>query len=143
MGLAHEGLTGGVIGAAIAVHRVLGPGFLESIYEKALAMELRSRKIPFRRQMAVPVLYLGFEVGLHRLDFLVADRIVVELKTARQLENIHFVVVRSYLRATGCEHGLLVNFANTTLEVKRVTAGRVPTSESLLGSGVPDSSHKT
>ena len=84
----------------------------------------------------------GFEVGLHRLDFLVADRIVVELKTARQIENIHFVVVRSYLRATGCEHGLLLNFADTTLEVKRVTSGKAPTSESFLDSGVPDSSQK-
>ena len=142
MGLQHAELTGAVIGAASAVHRELGPGFLESIYENALAMELRSRSVSFRRQMAVPVLYRGFEVGLHRLDFLVADRIVVELKTARQIENIHFVVVRSYLRATGCEHGLLLNFADTTLEVKRVTSGKAPTSESFLDSGVPDSSQK-
>jgi GxxExxY protein len=126
--LEQKEITGRVIGAALEVHRELGPGFLESIYEYALASELRARKISFRRQVAIPVLYRGFEVGLHRLDFLVSDRIVVELKAVREFENIHFVVVRSYLRATSCEHGLLVNFANLTLEVKRVTSGRIRTS---------------
>ncbi len=74
MGLDLETLTGDVIGAAIEVHRDLGPGFLESIYETALAIELRFRRILFRRQTAIPVLFRGFEVGRHRLDFLVNNQ---------------------------------------------------------------------
>ena len=124
MALEHEDLTGRIIGAAIEVHRTLGPGFLESIYENALAIELRRRDIPFLRQLAVPVLYLGAEVGFHRLDMLVDDLIVVELKTSKRFADIDFVVVRSYLRAVDREHGLLLNFATSTLDVKRVLAGQ-------------------
>jgi GxxExxY protein len=124
MALEHEDLTGRIIGAAIEVHRTLGPGFLESIYENALAIELRRREIPFSRQLAVPVLYHGAEVGFHRLDMLVDDLIVVELKTSKRFADIDFVVVRSYLRAVDREHGLLLNFATATLDVKRVHAGQ-------------------
>ena len=123
MVLKHEDLTGRIIGAAIEVHRTLGPGFLEAIYENALAIELRQRDIPFSRQLSVPVLYRGAEVGLHRLDMFVAELIVVELKTSKSLADIDFIVVRSYLRAVNREHGLLLNFATPTLEVKRVHAG--------------------
>lgn len=123
MTLEHEDLTGQIIGAAIEVHRTLGPGFLESIYENALAIELRRRAIPFVRQLSVPVLYRGAEVGIHRLDMFVCDLIVVELKTSRKLADIDFVIVRSYLRAVEREHGLLLNFAKPTLETKRVHAG--------------------
>jgi len=116
--------TGKIISAAIEVHKELGPGFLESVYENALAIELRARKIPFQRQRAVPVLYKGVEVALHRIDLLVFDRIVVELKAIKTLENVHFVVVRSYLRAIGRGHGLLLNFSKPTLEMKRVSGRR-------------------
>lgn len=122
MTLEHEEITGQIIGAAIEVHRELGPGFLESVYEKALVVELNQRKISFVRQLSVPVLYRGVEVGLHRIDLFVADEIVVELKAVSELINQHFAVVRSYLRALGRCHGLLMNFAKTTLEVKRVIA---------------------
>ena len=110
-----------IIGAAIEVHRELGPGFLESIYENALAIELRARQISFQRQLTVPVLYRGAEVGLHRLDLFVFDQVLVELKAIARIEDIHFVVARSYLRAIGTEHGLLLNFAKPTLEIKRVS----------------------
>jgi len=123
MGLEHEELTGQIVGAAIQVHRALGPGFLESIYENALAIELRRRNIPFARQLSVPVLYCGAEVGMHRLDLFVADLIVVELKTSKNLADIDFVIVRSYLRAVNREHGLLLNFATPTLVANRVHAG--------------------
>ncbi len=125
MGLKHEGLTGQIIGAAIEVHRELGPGFIESAYEAALAMELRNREIPFARQLAVPVVYKGVEVHLHRLDLFVASEIVVELKAVKNLVPAHFAIVRSYLRAARREHGLLLNFAKSTLEVKRVIASGV------------------
>src|SRR5512138_799688 len=122
MRLEHEKLTGSVIGAAIEVHKVLGPGFLECIYENALAIELQVRGIGFERQLAVPILYRGTEVGHHRLDLLAAGLIVVELKAVKALEDVHFAVVRSYLRATGREHGLILNFAKRMLEIKRVIA---------------------
>ena len=123
MELEHQDLTGRIIGAAIEVHRALGPGFLESIYENALAIELRQRDIPFQLQLSVPVLYRGAEVGMHRLDLFVSNLIVVELKTTKHLSDIDFIVVRSYLRAVDRDHGLLLNFSTPTLEVKRVHAG--------------------
>ena len=76
----------------------------------------------FQRQLTVPVLYQGVEVGLHRLDLYVADLIVVELKVVKELDDVHFAVVRSYLRALGREHGLLLNFAKPTIEARRVIA---------------------
>ena len=121
--LEHEELTGEIIGAAIEVHRTLGPGFLESVYETALVVELRHCGLRFERQLSVPIVYRGVEVGLHRIDLFVADEIVVELKAIKELVNEHFAIVRSYLRAAGRDHGLLLNFAKPTLEVKRVFAG--------------------
>ena len=126
MGLEQEELSGSVVGAAIEVHKALGPGFLESVNENALALELAARGIGFERQRAVPILYRGSEVGLHRLDLLVAALIVVELKAVMALEDVHFAMVRSYLRATGREHGLILNFAKPTLEIKCVIASQRP-----------------
>lgn len=118
--LVHGDLTNRIIGAAIQVHRELGPGFLESIYERALGIELNHREIPFERQLEIPIKYREIEVGKHRLDLLVADEIIVELKAVADLENIHFVIVRSYLCAARKRHALLLNFAQSTLLVKRV-----------------------
>lgn len=122
MPLELEELTGSIIGAAIEVHKTLGPGFIEAVYEEALAIELRERKIPFERQLPISVLYHGYVVGLHRLDFLVDDQVVVELKAVKDLTENHFAIVRSYLRATDRMHGLMLNFAKVTLEIKRVRA---------------------
>ena len=115
-----EELTHEIIGAAIEVHRRLGPGFLESIYEKALIVELKKRGLAVQDQHEIIIDYDGVEVGRHRLDLLVDDTIVVELKAIKNLEDIHFAVVRSYLKALGRKHGLLLNFARITLEIKRV-----------------------
>lgn len=119
-GLEHEELTDKIIGCAIEVHKKLGPGFLESIYENAFIIELQRKGLPFERQKEVAIQYDGVEVGKHRLDLIVADTIVVELKAIRNIEDIHFVIVRSYLKALGKEHGLLINFSRKVLEVKRV-----------------------
>ena len=78
--LAHEDLTGNIIGAAIEVHKAIGPGLLEDLYENALCLELHHREISFQRQVAMPVFYRDSQVGLYRLDLLVADTIVVQLK---------------------------------------------------------------
>lgn len=105
-----DAVTWGVIGAAIEVHRVLGPGFLESVYEEALAVELEARGIALRRQVPVEVDYKGRRIGLARLDLLVEDRVVVELKTAERLTPVHLAQVLSYLKATRLRCGLLINF---------------------------------
>ena len=122
MPLEHEELTHAILGAALKVHRALGPGFLETIYARALEIELLERRIPFDRELKVLVLYGGRRVGEHKLDLLVRRTIVVELKAVRSLDPVHFAIVRSYLRALGLQHGLLVNFAGVTLQAKRVIA---------------------
>ena len=99
-----------IIGACIEVHRALGPGFLEEIYEEALAIELGLRGIPFKRQLPVNIQYKGNPIGEHRLDFLVADKIVLELKAVTEIALIHKAIVKSYLKATGKKLALLVNF---------------------------------
>ena len=132
MGLEHEERTGSILGAAIEVHQALGPGFLESVHEKALAIELEARGVRFERQLAVPILYRGAEVGWHRLDLLVAGSLVVELKEVKTIEDVHFAVVRSYLRATERRHGLILNVAKPTLLVKRVVVSLPPHQDFLV-----------
>ena len=111
--LRDSDLTQQIIAAAIRVHRALGPGFLESIYEEALAVEFALSGIQFVRQHPVPLFYRDHQTGEHRLDFLVEGRIVVEL------EDIHFAIGRSYLKAVSLEDGLLFNFATPPLTIKR------------------------
>lgn len=112
-------LTDRIISSAIHVHRELGPGFLESIYEEALAVEFALSGVQFIRQKPIPLFYKDHQVGEHRLDFLVEGKIVVELKAISALEDIHFAIGRSYLKATNLEDGLLVNFATSPLTIKR------------------------
>ena len=118
--LQESQLTGRIIAAAIAVHKALGPGFLESIYENALSIELESQNLKFERQKLIPIFYGGRKIGEHRLDLLVEESVIVELKAAAGLEPIFFATVRSYLKALGLETGLIFNFAATPLTVKRV-----------------------
>jgi GxxExxY protein len=119
-GLELAELTERIIGAAIEVHRRLGPGFIERIYEKALAAELRKRKVAFERQYELTIWYDDEAVGVHILDLFVETEIVVELKAVKAVLPEHFAFVRSYLKAVGRRHGLLLNFAKPKLEVKRV-----------------------
>jgi GxxExxY protein len=97
-------------------------GFSRIGYEKALIIELKKRGMAVQDQMEVIITYDGNEVGRHRLDLFVEDTIVVDLKAIKNLEDIHFAVVRSQLKAVDRKHGLLLNFAKTTLEPKRVIA---------------------
>jgi len=119
-GLEHEDLTDKIIGSAIEVHKKLGPGFLESIYENAFIIELQKQHLQVERQREVVIKYDRIEVGRHRLDLIIDDTIVVELKAAKNIEDVHFAVVKSYLKALGKEHGLIINFSKKVLEVKRV-----------------------
>jgi GxxExxY protein len=120
MALEFQDLTEQIIGAAIEVHRKLGPGFLESVYENALVIELRKRGLNVEQQKEIVIRFDGHEVGKHRLDLFVNDEIVIDLKTVRCFDDIHFAVVKSQLRAAGRHHGLLLNFAGLKLEAKRV-----------------------
>lgn len=113
-------LTERVIGCAIDVHRTLGPGFLEALYAEALAMSFDEAGLRFGRELRVSVLYKGRSIGEHRLDLLVEDRVVVELKAVETLAKVHFAQVRSYLRATGLRVGILLNFESSILEIRRI-----------------------
>ena len=115
-----DNLTERIIGAAIRVHTELGPGFLESLYEEALSIELRTLRLNFERQKPVPIFYRAEPIGEHRVDLLVERSIVVELKAIVTLEKVHFAVLRSYLKALGLSQALLFNFAATRLTIKRV-----------------------
>jgi len=109
-------LTEAVIGAAIEVHKELGPGLLESAYQRALAHELGLRKIPFEQQKLCPVQYKDLIIDdAYRLDFLVKGMVVVELKTVDALLEVHDAQVLTYLKFTGCHIGLLMNFRSTIL----------------------------
>jgi GxxExxY protein len=119
MGHEFEALSGRIIEAALHVHKELGAGFIEGIYDNAMKVALRKREIPFESQKEVPVFYGGEEVGLHRLDLVVNNEIIVELKAIKALEEIHFAQIKSYLKATGLHVGLLLNFNAPTLTIKR------------------------
>jgi GxxExxY protein len=109
-------VTEAVIGAAIEVHRELGPGLLESAYQRGLDHELMLRKIPFEQQKPCPVHYKDLVIDdAYRLDFLVKGLVVVELKTVDALLEVHDAQVLTYLKFTGCHVGLLMNFRSTIL----------------------------
>ena len=122
-----EALAHSVIGAAIEVHTVLGPGFLENMYEEALASELSLRKIPFERQKKIGLYYKGCSIGEHRVDLLVDGQLIVELKVVDSFFPIHTAQVLSYLKATDLKLGLLINFNVTSLKIgiKRVIAKKI------------------
>jgi len=107
----EDALSREIIGAAIEVHRNLGPGLLESAYEQCLAHELASRSIPFELQKAMPVEYKGVKLDCgFRLDLLVGGAVVVEIKSVEELSPVHEAQVLTYLKLTGCRLGLLLNF---------------------------------
>ncbi len=106
-----------VIGAAMEVHRQLGPGLLESAYQRAMEIELSLRGIPFRPQLACKVDYKGHELGeAYRIDLLVADTLIVELKSISEIEDVHVAQVLTYLKCSHCRVGLIVNFHKRLLK---------------------------
>jgi GxxExxY protein len=120
MGHQFEELSSRILAAAVDVHKALGPGFLESIYQKAVEVALGHRGIPYQQQKEVCVFFEEVSVGLQRLDLVVDAQIILELKAVKALEDIHFAQLRSYLRATGLRVGLLLNFNSPALVVKRI-----------------------
>src|SRR4051794_10851458 len=105
-----NGLTSRIIGAAIEVHKALGPGLLESIYEAAMCIELEEQGIPFARQLRIPAYYKGRPLGAYEVDLLVDDRVVVEMKSVSSLTSVFEAQLLTYMRLTGKRLGLLINF---------------------------------
>jgi len=113
-------ITYQINGAIFEVNRILGPGFLEKVYEKALAKELRIRGLKVETQAPIKVHYKEECVGEYFADLLVEGKVIVELKTAERLERIHEAQLLNYLKATGIQVGLLVNFKHTKAQIKRM-----------------------
>ena len=109
-------ITEKIIGCAINVHRILGPGLLEKIYENALCVEFELNNIKFERQLIVPVMYKNRKIGEHRLDILVENEIVVELKAINEIHPIFEAQILSYLKMSGKKIGLIINFNNLLLK---------------------------
>ncbi|MBS3915175.1 MAG: GxxExxY protein [Bacteroidetes bacterium] len=113
-------LTGRIIGCCMEVHRFLGNGFQEKIYQKALAMEMHLQKITFSREHEMEIFYKGTHIGNRRVDFFVEGKIMLELKAVKCLEDMHLAQAINYLEAYNMHIGLLVNFGAKSLEFKRV-----------------------
>lgn len=118
----HSDITEKVISAAIEVHRELGPGYLESIYEQALAKEFDSRKIKYERKKEIGIFYKDEQVGKHRLDFIVEGKVVLEIKSVERFDEVHRAQVISYCKASDLKVGLLINFNMAVLKkgIKRI-----------------------
>lgn len=119
-GYQHSELTGKIIGCAMKVHRTLGNGFQEVIYQRCLAIELTKADIGFKRELEMPIHYDGQEVGSRRADFLVEDKVLVELKAITKLDDTHLAQGLNYLETYKLNIGLLINFGGNSLEFKRL-----------------------
>lgn len=113
-------LTYKIIGCAMKVHNTLGNGFQEVIYQRCLAIEMENQGLNFVREQEMPIYYEGIEVGTRRVDFIVEDEVMVELKALVELEDVHLAQGLNYLAAYNLDKGLLINFGGRSLEVKRL-----------------------
>lgn len=113
-------LTGKIIGCAMEVHRYLDNGFQEVVYQRALSIELNLNNISHEREKEMPLKYKGYDIGKRRVDFFVENKIMVEIKAVKQLEDVHLAQAINYPEAYGMEIGLLINSVNTSLQFKRV-----------------------
>jgi len=116
----YSDLTGKIIGAAMEVHKILGNGFQEVIYQRALTIELEDQEISFVREQEMKIEYKGRDIGTRRVDFFVENKVMVEIKAVIQLEDAHLAQAINYLEAYNLEIGLLINFGAKSLEFKRV-----------------------
>ena len=117
-------LTGKIIGAGMRVHSVLGNGFQEVVYQRAMGVEFRTSGVSYEREKEMTIYYLGEEVGKRRVDFYVEGRVMVELKAVNGLDDSHLAQGRNYLEAYGVRIGLLINFGRTSLEFRRLYNNR-------------------
>lgn len=118
--LLYSDLTKNIIGAAMEVHGILGPGFLENVYEESLAIEYDLRKIPYERQRVFNVFYKGRQAKQFVCDFVAYDKIIIELKAIKEISYIEQAQVINYLKVTKLKLGLLLSFGSNSLEIKRL-----------------------
>lgn len=116
----YQELTGKVIGAAMEVHRHLGNGFQEVVYQRALAFELELQGVYFEREKEMSLTYKGHDIGTRRVDFFIEEKIMLEIKAVIQPEDVHLAQAINYLEAYSMEVGLLINFGSPSLQFKRV-----------------------
>jgi len=116
----NDELTYKIIGCAMKVHKTLGNGFQEVIYQRALAIELKNEGISFAREQEQPTFYNNIQIGTRRVDFLVEEKVMVELKALVKMEDVHLAQGLNYLVAYNLDKGLLINFGAQSLEVKRL-----------------------
>ncbi|OYQ38543.1 GxxExxY protein [Flavobacterium aurantiibacter] len=128
----HEALTHKIIGCAMKVHTILGNGFQEVIYQRALAIEMQKQGLSFNREMEMTIYYEGHDIGTRRVDFFVEDNIMVELKALIKLEDVHLAQAMNYCQAYNLPIGLLINFGAKSLEFKRVYNVNHPENKSDL-----------
>jgi GxxExxY protein len=119
-GYKYSDLTGRIIGCAMEVHKILGNGFQEVIYQRALAEEMTIQEIQFSREHEMPIFYKADQIGTRRVDFLAENVISVEIKAIIKLEDVHLTQAINYLEAYNLEIGLLINFGSKSLEFKRL-----------------------
>jgi GxxExxY protein len=117
-----DDITGTIIGAAIEVHRVVGPGVLEGAYELAMCIELQARGVAYSRQVRCPIMYRDHCIGDYRLDLMVEDTVAVEIKSIDSIRPVHIAQMLTYLRASGRQTGLIINFNEAYLKngIRRV-----------------------
>ncbi len=121
----HEELTHKIIGCAMQVHRTLGNGFQEVIYQRALAIELDHEGIDFEREKVMPIFYRDIEIGTRRVDFFIDNKIMVEIKARTELDDTHLNQAMNYLEAYKMRIGLLINFGGNSLQFKRVHNNKI------------------
>ena len=116
----YKEITEKIIGSCMKVHAALGNGFQEVIYQRALEIEMQEVGLHFARELSMPIYYKGRQIGERRVDFFVAEKIMVELKAIIQLENVHLAQAKNYLEAYNMQVGLLINFGSISLQFKRL-----------------------
>ena len=121
----HSNITGAVIGSAMQVHTELGNGFPEVIYQRSLALEFQDQDIGYKRELSMPLFYKGKPVGKRRVDFLVEEKVLVELKAVSEINDRHFNQILNYLTAYQLEIGLLINFGENNLKFKRFINSKI------------------
>lgn len=124
--ISKDELTYSIIGCAMKVHNTLGNGFQEVIYQRCLALELEKKHIKFARELEMPIYYEDTEVGTRRADFVIQEKVLVEIKAVIKLEDVHLAQVLNYLQAYRIDIGLLINFGSNSLEYKRLYRKKNP-----------------
>ncbi len=116
----QDKITHSIIGSAMEVHKILGNGFQEVVYQRALSIEMNLQHIEHQREFEMPLTYKGFDIGTRRVDFLVLNEISVEIKAIINLEDVHLAQAMNYLEAYNLQTGLLINFGSKSLQFKRL-----------------------